>query len=63
MVWEDHLWDGNRCLIAKNRCCDRFGWFSREVDPSSNFIEVQFCSDESRTIDDVLADQLEIWVM
>ena len=40
MVWEDHLWDGNRCLTANNRCCDRFGWFSREVDPSSNFIEV-----------------------
>ena len=22
IAWEDHLWDGNRCLIAKNHCCD-----------------------------------------
>ena len=62
MAWEDPLWDGNEC-IASNACCDRFGFFYRNVTVSTDHIEVRWCSNYPNTEEDSPADQLEIWVM
>ena len=62
VVWEDPLWDGRNC-IEGNSCCDRYGWFHRQVPPSSDDINVRLCGDEAISNEDVLIDQLEIWVM
>ena len=62
IVWEDPLWDGRNCIDG-NSCCDRYGWFHRQVPPSSDDINVRLCGDEAISNEDVLIDQLEIWVM
>ena len=62
IAWEDPLWDGSGCTPA-NQCCDRYGWFHREVPTTSDDIEVRWCGDEPQENEDVFIDQLEIWVM
>ena len=62
VVWEDPLWDGRNC-IEGNSCCDRYGWFHRQVPPSSDDIHVRLCSDQIVGNENVYIDQLEIWVM
>ena len=62
-VWEDPLWDGQGCESSGNQCCNRYGWFHREIPATSDNIEVRWCGDEDQTNEDVLTDQLEIWVM
>ena len=63
VAWEDPLWDGNGCHTANNTCCDRFGFFYRNVTTSTDDIEVRWCSSLGYTEEDSPADQLEIWVM
>ena len=63
VAWEDPLWDGNGCRTNSNTCCDRFGFFYRNVTSSTDDIEVRWCSSEVYTDEDSPADQLEIWVM
>ena len=63
VVWEDPLWDGEGCHASGNRCCDRYGWFHRQVPPSSDDVEVRWCKYYSSSYSDILTDQLEIWVM
>ena len=63
-VWGDPLWDGNGCFALNNTCCNHYGWFYRQVQESSKYVEVRVCGyyfgyDKS----DVPLDQLEIWVM
>ena len=58
--WDDPLWDGKGCFTSGNTCCDRYGWFHRQVPPTTDDIEVRW-SKEFRAI--LLTDQLEIWVM
>ena len=62
VVWEDPLWDGRNC-IAGNSCCDRYGWFHRQVPSSSDDIIVRLCADQNTGNEDVLLDQLEIWII
>ena len=62
IAWEDPLWDGHNCM-ARNSCCERYGWFHRQVPPSSDDITLRLCSDEHINSEDVLIDQFEIWVM
>ena len=62
VAWEDVLWDGKGC-ISGNSCCDRYGWFHRQMQPSSDDIHVRLCSDQGISNEDVLIDQLEIWTM
>ena len=63
-VWEDPLWDGQGCYSSGNQCCNRYGWFHRKISTTSDNIEVRWCADASYTNnEDVLTDQLEIWVM
>ena len=63
VAWEDPLWDGNGCHITHNTCCDRSGFFYRNVTTSTDDIEVRWCSNLGYTLEDSPADQLEIWVM
>ena len=64
IAWEDPLWDGQGCHSSGNQCCNRYGWFHREIPATSDSIEVRWCADSSYTNnEDVLTDQLEIWVM
>ena len=50
-------------LTPGNQCCNRYGWFHRNVALSSDDIKVRWCSDGSITGEDVVTDQLEILVM
>ena len=64
IAWEDPLWDGQGCFASGNQCCNRYGWFHREISATSDNIEVRWCADTSYTSnEDVVTDQLEIWVM
>ena len=64
IVWEDPLWDGQGCFASGNQCCNRYGWFHREIPATSDNIEVRWCADSYYTInEDVLTDKLEIWVI
>ena len=63
-LWGDPLWDGNGCFALNNTCCNRYGWFYRNIQESSKYVEVRLCgyfNDYSNS--DVPLDQLEIWVM
>ena len=62
-VWEDPLWDGSGCINPGNQCRNRYGWFHRNVALSSDDIKVRWCSDDDIGHEDVITDQLEIWVM
>ena len=63
-VWSDPLWDGNGCLASNNTCCNRYGWFYRDVQASSKDVEVRLCGYYyGYTKSDVPLDQLEIWVI
>ena len=62
VAWEDPLWDGNGCHTTNNTCCDRFGFFYRNVTTSTDDIEVRWCK-FGDLADDSPVDQLEIWVM
>ena len=63
IAWEDPLWDGQGCFASGNQCCNRYGWFHREIPATSEDIEVRWCADFHLDNEDVLTDQLEIWVM
>ena len=63
IVWENPLWDGQGCSAPGNQCCNRCGWFHREIPATSDNVEVRWCGDEDQANEDVFTDQLEIWVM
>ena len=63
IAWEDPLWDGQGCFASGNQCCNRYGWFHREIPATSDNIEVRWCAFLGYNNVDVLTDQLEIWVM
>ena len=62
IVWEDPLWDGEGCTQPNNTCCQRSGWFHKEVPTTTDYIEVRWCCDVSMTNEDVFTDIVEIWV-
>ena len=64
ITWEDPLWDGQGCFASGNQCYNRYGWFQHEISATSDELEVRWCaSHEYTNNEDVLTDQLEIWVM
>ena len=64
IAWGDPLWDGEGCTQTNNTCCQRSGWFHKEVPLTTDNIEVRWCGDESRTNnEDVFTDIVEIWVL
>ena len=63
VIWEDPLWDGQGCHNSGNQCCNRYGWFHRQVQVSSEYIELRICADQGYANEDIPIDQFEIWVM
>ena len=63
IAWEDPLWDGAGCVTPGNTCCQRHGWFHKQVQQTSDSIEVRWCANQGRSDEDVLTDLVEIWVM
>ena len=63
VIWEDPLWDGQGCHNSGNQCCNRYGWFHRQVQASSEYIELRICADQGIHNEDIPIDQFEIWVM
>ena len=62
--WDDTLWDGKGCFTSGNTCCDRYGWFHRQVSSTTDDIKVRWSKAfSSLPGEDILTDQLEIWVM
>ena len=62
-AWDDPLWDGAGCTAAGNECCERYGWFHRVIPPTTDDIEVRWCSNDPRANEDVYTDLVEIWVL
>ena len=63
LAWEDPLWDGEGCTQPENTCCQRSGWFHKEVPPTTDNIEVRWCCDQNQGDEDSYTDIVEIWVL
>ena len=63
VAWEDPLWDGQNCVAPGNKCCERYGWFHRDVSSSTDDIELRICSDQAISNEDTLINHYEFWVM
>ena len=63
IAWEDPLWDGEGCTQPGNTCCQRSGWFHKEVPPTTDNIEVRWCCDQNQRDEDFYTDIVEIWVL
>ena len=62
MAWEDPLWDGAGCVTPGNTCCQRYGWFHKQVQQTSDSIEVRWCANDHWRHEDVVTNVLELWV-
>ena len=62
IAWKDPLWDGAGCVTPGNTCCQRYGWFHKQVQQTSDSIEVRWCASVSTSSEDVVTDIVEIWV-
>ena len=62
IAWEDPLWDGAGCVTPGNTCCQRYGWFHKQVQQTSDSIEVRSCTNYNWSDEDVFTDIVEIWV-
>ena len=60
---EDPLWDGKGCE-GNDSCCDRGGpWFCKELESTtSDDIELRVCRNGKSTKEDVLLEQIELYV-
>ena len=63
VVWDDPLWDGKGCHLSTAHSCDRYGWFHKQVNTTTDYIEVRLCTSEDTSNEDVLAEVIEIWVL
>ena len=63
VVWEDPLWDGQNCIAPVNYCCERYGWFYRDVPSSTDDIELRICANHGISNEDTLINHYEFWVM
>ena len=63
VAWEDPLWDGQNCVAPGNKCCERYGWFHRDVSSSTDDMELRICGDQSISDEDTLINHYEFWVM
>ena len=62
-VWDDPLWDGKGCHLSTAHSCDRYGWFHKQVNTTTDYIEVRLCANQETSNEDVLAEVIEIWVL
>ena len=63
IAWKDPLWDREGCIQPNNTCCQRSGWFHKEVPPTTDNIEVRWCCDQNQWDEDFYTDIVEIWVL
>ena len=63
VTWDDALWDGQNCVNPNNTCCERYGWFHRDVPLSSDDIEMRICGDQGVSDEDTLIELFEFWLM
>ena len=63
VVWGDPLWDGQNCVAPGNKCCERYGWFRRDVSSSTDDIELRICANQGISNEDILINHYEFWVM
>ena len=63
VAWEDPLWDGQNCVAPGNKCCERYGWFHRNVSSSTDDIELRICAQNGISNEDTLVNHYEFWVM
>ena len=60
---DDPLWDGQDCPSTNECCTDRNPpWFCREVDASTDAIELRVCTDQGRPDEDLQLELVEIYV-
>ena len=60
----DTLWDGKGCAF-QNGCCKKqrgSPWFTRRFDPFCEDIDMRVCTDEGNEKENILIDQMEIYV-
>ena len=62
IAWEDPLWDGAGCVTPGNTCCQRYSWFHKQVQQTSDNIEVRWCANDHWRHEDVVTDVLELCV-
>ena len=61
--YSEKLWHGTRCVTGGKRCCERAGWFCKELpEPTNEDIELRLCTDQSRTDEDIYINYAEIYV-
>ena len=63
VAWEDPLWDGQNCVAPGSKCCERYGWFHRDVSSSTDDIELRICAHNGISNEDTLINHYEFWVM
>ena len=63
VVWGDPLWDGQNCVAPGNKCCERYGWFHRDVSSPTDDIELRICANYGISNEDTLINHYEFWVM
>ena len=61
--FDDPLWDGKGCE-GENKCCDRGGpWFCKQLpQPTQDDIEMRVCTNQKRSHEDYMLEQIEFYV-
>ena len=61
--FDDPLWDGEGCE-GENECCDRGGpWFCKQLpQPTQDDIDMRVCTNNKRFVEDVVLEQIELYV-
>jgi hypothetical protein len=61
--FDDSLWDGEGCE-GENECCDRGGpWFCKKLpQPTQDDIEMRVCTNYPRSYEDVVLEQIELYI-
>ena len=62
IAWDKPLWNGEGCESKKTTCCNRHGWFYREIPKTQNFLEVRTCTSNLRHLASIFFDLMEIWI-
>ena len=61
--FDDPLWDGEGCE-GENECCNRGGpWFCKQLpQPTQDDIEMRVCTNSARLEEDVVLEQIELYI-
>lgn len=59
---QDPLWDGKGCG-QDSSCCEHNEWFCKELDEETNSdIELRICTNEATTLENILLEEIEVYV-